>query len=226
MDRIEVLLNYHNAAREECLLRVKWRDNWLRYQFIMLSIIISISLGIKIFGVEFSGYHPEILLLCLPLSVITCSAYVTEEFSIANLTIYLKSINKAEFELRNLNDKQINSFIIYHWDGTKTQIQEKKIKHNLKKLLRTSFIKVRFLLLIIAFVMLPYFLNYIALVLIEKSDNPALETIKSIISDYSSWIEVSSWILIIILFLLIVNSQYSRFKVRMSNYQIVSKIFD
>jgi len=221
MERVEVLLKYYESAREEILLRVKWRDNWLRYQFILLAILCAVALGVKIFGVEFSGYHPEILLLGLPLSFITCSAYVIEEFSISNLTIYLKSVNQAECEIHNLS-KTENRFIIYHWDGTILPVRDNIIKEDLRMMLKISFLKVRFLLLLISYVFLPLMLVIISLTIINDSQLPELNQAKDIISMYKNYVNIVIVLFCLILIYIITKSQYSRFKARISKYNIIT----
>jgi len=159
MEAREILVEYHKTAKEEMLLRLKWRDNWLKYQFILHTIFCSFALGINIkgFGLEISGAQIDTLMFIIPLSIITSAAYSVEDYRIASLSTYLKSITLAEYKLRSLEKVQSLNYLINNWEGD-------AIFKMLKDKDKTGFIKslmiigrTRIMLIYMAFLLIPLF---------------------------------------------------------------------
>lgn len=107
---IELLLEYYKLAREELLNRLKWRDNWLKYQLLVIIVLIALSIKMEFLSFKTNENHPELLLLCYPISVILCALYYTEDNIIGKLSSYSAAICIAE---KDLNGK---SKTVLNWD--------------------------------------------------------------------------------------------------------------
>ncbi len=105
------LIEYFKSVREEILLRVKWRDGFLKFQIISIIVIFGIANKLKILEAFSSNdtEHPEILLLTPIISFVVCLLYLIEDNVIAALSDYCRAVCVAEKEI-NKSTKLLRNY--------------------------------------------------------------------------------------------------------------------
>jgi hypothetical protein len=112
MDKIEFTLKCFRSAREEIIVRVKSRDNHVKYQLFAQAVLLGLTEGIKLGGVESKAAIPHVAFLAIPISLIFWVLYFSEDRLVGQLSAYCKRIIK-ELEIKNADGKIIDS-----WDGS------------------------------------------------------------------------------------------------------------
>jgi hypothetical protein len=91
---VDYLIECSRTAREELLLRVRQRDSFLKTYFLIQVVLLAMSKGIKVEGVETGGPLPASLLLVVPVAVIFALLCYTEDRLIGQLSAYVGSLSK------------------------------------------------------------------------------------------------------------------------------------
>lgn len=81
------------SAREELLFRVKHRDSYLNIHFLVQGVLLALSKGVKIAGVETSSPLALSLYLAVPLTAVFALLYYTEDRLIGQLSSYAGSLS-------------------------------------------------------------------------------------------------------------------------------------
>jgi len=86
---MDYLIECHRSTREEILFRVKNRDGWLKLQLLSQAVLLALSGGVKLGGVEAQAAIPNVLSLAVPLSLVFLCLYYRENKLVAHLSTYL-----------------------------------------------------------------------------------------------------------------------------------------
>lgn len=106
------ILEYFRSAREEVMLRVKYRDNWLIIQLLSQVVLFALAQGVEIAGVRASGANPIFLFLSIPISLLLASLYHIEDSIIGYIGNYISAIPEAEAEIST------RKTVIRNWDAS------------------------------------------------------------------------------------------------------------
>jgi hypothetical protein len=100
--KIDFLLEYYRSAREELLMRVKARDNWLKGQLFSQGAILALSQGVEVSGVgtKAQDSQPAVLIIAVALSFVLACFYYVEDTLVAGLSRYTAYVSRAEWKLR------------------------------------------------------------------------------------------------------------------------------
>jgi len=147
MDQTEFLLEYYKIAREEIMLRIRTRDNLMKIQLVILIVIAALSLKMN-FIISTDKEIPEILILALPISIITCALYFVEDNIIGRLALYSEAVSYAEKEINK------SELILFNWEAS-NQIKD-FLKETLEKRIIAQYI---------AFLILPFIYNVVGILL-------------------------------------------------------------
>ena len=101
------------TAREELLLRVKHRDDWLKLQLLAQITLLALAGGVRLGGVEASGPLPIVVALSVPVSFVLASLYFVEDRLIGHLSKYIGQLSNDEARLSSSTE------IIPNWDISK-----------------------------------------------------------------------------------------------------------
>jgi hypothetical protein len=114
-ERVDYLFECFKSAKEELLLRFKYREHWLEIQLLAQVVLLALSQGIQIGGAGTGarGAIPEVLALSPAISVILASLYFVDDSLITYIGNYLRAVTDAEATLRSGNWKILN------WDSSK-----------------------------------------------------------------------------------------------------------
>jgi len=109
------LVEYFKSVREEILLRVKWRDGYLKIQMLAIVVLFGIANRIKVIEeiTVSDTEHPELLLLTPIISFVLCSLYLIEDNVIGALSEYCRAVCIAEKEL-NLHPTYLRNYDSSH----------------------------------------------------------------------------------------------------------------
>jgi hypothetical protein len=97
--REEYLFECFRTAREELLMRVRHRDNWLKLQLLAQGALLALSQGVKFAGVESSRELPTLIVLAIPIGLVFMSLYFVEDRLIGVLSRYIGSLSLREAKL-------------------------------------------------------------------------------------------------------------------------------
>jgi hypothetical protein len=95
---MDYLIECSRSAREELLLRVAHRDSYLNVHFLVQGVLLALSQGVKIAGVETSVPLPFSLHLALPLTLVFALLYYTEDRLIGQLSSYVGNLSRQARE--------------------------------------------------------------------------------------------------------------------------------
>jgi hypothetical protein len=143
------LIECSRSAREELLLRVQHRDSYLRLHFLVQGVLLALSKGVKIAGVEASSPLSLSLYLAVPLTAVFALLYYTEDRLIGQLSSYVGSLSRPA--------QKESGEAVPCWD----------VSPQLREYARTTVVY-RFLAHVAAFVVAPSVLLY----LLYHSDPP------------------------------------------------------
>jgi hypothetical protein len=93
-------LEYFRSAREELNLHFKQRENWLQRQLLSQVVLLALSQGIAIAGIQKANPYPDVLALSTPISLVLASLYYVEDSAISYLSAYIQSLTVTEPKLR------------------------------------------------------------------------------------------------------------------------------
>ncbi|MBL0347541.1 hypothetical protein [Candidatus Villigracilis affinis] len=80
-------------ARQEFMFRVSHRDDYLKIHLLLQAILLALSSGIKISGVEIDTPNPDVLALAVPLAIVFSALYYSDNTLIAQLSAYLRRLD-------------------------------------------------------------------------------------------------------------------------------------
>lgn len=146
-DRLDYLIECSRTAREELLLRIKKRDNWLKLQLLSGAILWAVAHKITLVGTGAANAFPEVQGLAFPMALIFAGLYYVEDGLIYRLSKYMASLSSTERELSASSGKVSN------WDDS-PYLRDYATGRNLK---------LRLISQIMAFVILPGYLTYLYL---------------------------------------------------------------
>jgi len=115
-ERIDYLIECFKLAKEELLLRFKYREHWLQLQLLAQVVLVALSLGIEIAGVK-GPATPSVIMLSPAISAILACLYFVDDSLISYIGGYLVALTDAEAELRSGSVKILN------WDSS-SQVKE------------------------------------------------------------------------------------------------------
>lgn len=124
----DYLFECFRTAREELLLRVKHRDNWLKTQLLAQGVLLALSQGVEVGGVKAGQPYPDVLALSISISFVLATCYYVEDSLIGFLSKYLGAISKAESMLRQ------GEWQILNWDVSE------QLRQYARQILPTRFI--------------------------------------------------------------------------------------
>lgn len=115
-ERVDYLIECFKLAKEELLLRFKYREHWLQLQLLAQVVLVALSLGIEIAGVK-GPATPSIITLSPAISAVFICLYFVDDSLITYIGNYLAALTDAEAELRS------GSLKILNWDSS-DQVKE------------------------------------------------------------------------------------------------------
>lgn len=121
INRRDYLLECFKSARAEILARIDKRDNLLKLQLYILLILLALSSGVKIAGIESSHPLSEIWRIAIPISIVLASLHSIEDQLIGHLSRYIKDLSTLEATLSN-------SKLIIHNSDASAELQIAYIK--------------------------------------------------------------------------------------------------
>jgi len=92
----DYLLECFRSAREEMALHFKHRENWLQRQLLAQVVLLALSQGIAIAGVQTKDPYPDVLALSTAISLVLASLYYVEDSAISYLSDYIQSLTVTE----------------------------------------------------------------------------------------------------------------------------------
>jgi hypothetical protein len=115
-ERVDYLIECFKLAKEELLLRFKYRERWLQLQLLAQVALVALSLGIQIAGVK-GPATPNIIVLSPAISAILICLYFVDDSLITYIGSYLAALTDAESKLRS------GSLKILNWESS-DQVKE------------------------------------------------------------------------------------------------------
>jgi hypothetical protein len=106
-ERVDYLIECFKLAKEELLLRFKYREHWLELQLLTQVVLVALSLGIEIFGVSGPAI-PNVIALSPAISAIFICLYFVDDSLITYIGGYLVALTDAEAKLRSGRLKILN----------------------------------------------------------------------------------------------------------------------
>ena len=88
----EYVLEYFRSAREELILHFNHRENWIQLQLLAQVVLIALSLGIGIAGIQTSDEYPDIVALSTAISFIFTSLYYADDSLISHIGSYIRTL--------------------------------------------------------------------------------------------------------------------------------------
>jgi hypothetical protein len=110
-ERVDYLIECFKLAKEELLLRFKYREHWLQLQLLAQVVLMALSLGIEIAGVK-GPATPNIIVLSPAISAVFICLYFVDDSLITYIGGYLAALTDAEAKLRS------GSLKILNWDSS------------------------------------------------------------------------------------------------------------
>jgi hypothetical protein len=139
---MDYLIECSRSAREELLARVQHRDSYLKLHFLVQGVLLALSYGVNISGVEANGPVPLSLYLAVPLTAVFALLYYTEDRLIGQLSSYVGSLSNAA--------QQKSGETVSSWD----------VSPQLREYAQTT-VRYRFFAHVAAFVVAPGVLLYL-----------------------------------------------------------------
>lgn len=150
MDEINnsYIIECFKTSREELLTRVKYRDNWLKYQLISMLVLLAISSDIEVFSIKsvsnVSNKNISYLFLSLPISTFISLLYFNQNYLIGKQAKYIASLSDVFKKISN------SDFRVLNWDAFYHKIHQGK---------KSFFVYYRLTTIIISFTFLPLLLT-------------------------------------------------------------------
>jgi hypothetical protein len=110
-ERVDYLIECFKLAKEELLLRFKYREHWLERQLLAQAVLAALSLGIEVAGVKGSAM-PNVITLSPAVSAIFACMYFVDDSLITYIGSYLVALSDAEARLRS------GRLRILNWDSS------------------------------------------------------------------------------------------------------------
>lgn len=136
--KVDYLFECFRTAREELLLRVKHRDNWLKIQLLAQASLLALAQGVELSGVKAAYPKPDVLAISVAISFVLASLYYIGDDLVGYLSDYVGAVSGAEAKLR------LRRYQITNWD----------ISEQLR-LYAHQTLPIRFLAQLIIFVFIP-----------------------------------------------------------------------
>ncbi|ELB2137276.1 hypothetical protein [Vibrio parahaemolyticus] len=129
-ERHDYLIECFKTAREELLMRVKRRDEWLKLQLFAQFLLWALAHGItfaKVSGICGAPIY-DVLILSFPISLVMMGLYSVEDGLISRLSKYIGSLSGIEKTLCQSSEFEIkcwdnSSYLASHADGTSLKIR-------------------------------------------------------------------------------------------------------
>lgn len=106
------VIEYFRSAREEIMLRVKYRDTWLTIQLLAQVVLFALAEGVEVAGVRAPAANSIFLLLSFPISLLLVSLYRVEDSIIGYIGNYISAIPEAEARLLR------RPWLVRNWDSS------------------------------------------------------------------------------------------------------------
>ena len=89
--------DFAQAAREELLMRVKHRDDWLKLQLLAQAVLWALANGVK-FHMEAQGKVTVVPILAPSVALVFCLLYYVEDGLIHRLSKYIGRLDEGSWE--------------------------------------------------------------------------------------------------------------------------------
>jgi hypothetical protein len=111
-ERNDYRLACFQSAREEMNLHFKHRENWVQLQLLTQVVLLALSQGLKIGGVESNDRRPDALMLSTGISLVLASLYYADDSIISHLGKYIRSLAEGEPKFRPWDSsEQVEAYI-------------------------------------------------------------------------------------------------------------------
>lgn len=91
-----LLVEASRTSYDELISRVRFRDNWLKLQLVLVVVLGGLSLGFGVLGVTTTTPSPGILALAIPSSFVLLLQYLTEDRLVWSLSRYRARLGRRE----------------------------------------------------------------------------------------------------------------------------------